>query len=343
MNSPKVQVVILNYNGVDLLRQYLPSVIKNSPEAEVIVADNASTDSSVSFMKDNYPQVKLIQNEVNLGYAGGYNNALEKLNGEFFVLLNNDVEVCEGWLSPLIESLSANDKVAAVQPKLLDYSNRNKFEYAGACGGYLDLHGYPFCRGRIFDTLEDDNFQYDSVVKVFWATGACIAIKSKAFKEVGGFDASLFAHMEEIDLCWRLQNMGYYIYCNPNSIVYHLGGGTLKKASTRKTFLNFRNSLIVLLKNHPSRLIFFRVLWRLHLDGLAGAKFLFAGDFGSIVAIIKAHFSFYGRLPKTISERKRLTNMRKEKVFPTYKKSIVLDYYVRGKKKFSDLNKADWL
>jgi len=336
----KLVVVILNYNGKRFLEQFLASVITSSLPHNVVVADNASTDDSVAYLKANFPSVKLIQNSTNSGYAGGYNEALKQVQAEYYVLLNNDVEVRKDWLQPLIELMDSDKKVAACQPKLLDHRNKNKFEYAGASGGFVDTYGYPFCRGRLFEFIEEDKGQYNDVRNVFWASGACLMLRSNVFWQLGGFDADYFAHMEEIDLCWRIQNLGYTVVVNPKSSVYHVGGGTLNKQSAQKTYLNFRNSLITLTKNHPSSGLFFKIIMRLVLDGVAAAKLLFSLQFSHIFAILKAHFSYYSQVGSVLKKRRSLQQL------PGYqlqfknalKRSIVYSHFIKGIKTFSELD-----
>lgn len=329
--QPKIAVVILNYNGQHWLEQFLGDVVARSPEAEVYVADNASTDHSVNYIQGNHPSVKIIQNPNNNGYAGGYNQALSDICADYYVLLNSDIEVTENWLSPIIQLMEGDKNIAACQPKIRSFHHKSEFEYAGACGGFLDHLGYPFCRGRIFDTLEDDEGQYNSSLEVFWATGACLFVRAKSFHEVGGLDTDFFAHMEEIDLCWRLKNKGHTIWVEPKSMVYHVGGGTLQSGSTFKTYLNFRNNLFMLYKNleHPTSTI----LKRLILDGLAGLKFLSEGKVTHLWAIVRAHFAFYGAISRLKKKRAQTFNAA------LYPKSILLSYYLQGKKKFSDLAK----
>lgn len=329
----KVAVVILNWNGKALLEQFLPSVTRFSEEANVYVADNASTDDSVNFLKKNYPEVGIIQNIVNGGYAKGYNDALRNLSEDIFILLNSDVEVSPGWLSPIISEFRMHSNTAAVQPKLLDYRKRDYFEYAGAAGGYIDRFGYPYCRGRLFDHLEKDLGQYDDNQKIFWASGACLAIRRTVFYEAGRFDEDLFAHQEEVDLCWRIFNMGLDVKYVASSTVYHLGGATLNSMHPRKTFYNFRNSLLTLLKNAPKDRVWFLIFSRLVLDAAAGAKFLAEGKPAHFKAIIKAHFSFYGYLKIFLKKRGNLTKQKKY----FHRSSVVLSYYILGKKKFSEL------
>lgn len=329
----KVAVVILNWNGRALLEQFLPSVVENSEEAQVYVADNASEDDSIAFLRKHFPQVKIIQNKENGGFAKGYNDALPQVPEEVFVLLNSDVEVSPGWLKPLIKVLETSPETAAVQPKILNWRKKAFFEYAGAAGGYIDLLGYPYCRGRIFDSLEEDHGQYDDTVEIFWATGACMMIRKNDFFEAGGFDEDFFAHQEEIDLCWRLFNNGRKVQAVGNSKVFHLGGGTLDSMHPRKTFFNFRNSLYALLKNVPGNQVYFLLFSRLILDGLAGIKFLAEGKSAHFVAVIKAHFSFYSHFGLFLKKRKNLPKGGKY----YDQSSVVVAYYLRRKTKFSDL------
>ena len=333
--SKKVAVLILNWNGRDLLERFLPSVWKyNSDFANVIVVDNASTDSSVAFLKESYPEIKRIEFDVNYGFAEGYNRAMEMVNYPYVVLLNSDVRVTENWLVEPLDFLENNSEYAVCQPKILDEKEPTKFEYAGASGGYIDRFGYPFCRGRIFDDLEVDNGQYDSVKDVFWASGAALFVRRSLYIEVGGLDASFFAHQEEIDLCWRLLNRNYKIACVPQSTVFHLGGASLDKMNPKKTFLNFRNNLVMLLKNLPVYalpIIFIRMV----LDGVAGLKFISEGKFSHCWAIIKAHFSFYSRIPSILLNRKKTKKISKNLM---YSKSILVEYFIKKNKTYSNLN-----
>jgi GT2 family glycosyltransferase len=267
MEAPKVAVVILNYNGLHWLKTFLEDVILKSKEAEIYVADNASTDDSLDYVKQHFPSVKIVENKDNTGYAGGYNNALQHICADYYVLLNSDVEVTDNWISPIIEQMEKDKSIAACQPKIKKYDEKTHFEYAGACGGFIDKYGYPYCRGRIFDNLEEDKGQYDNPIEVFWASGACLFLRSTAFYEVGGFDWDFFAHMEEIDLCWKLKNKGYKIMCIPQSTVYHVGGGTLKNGSYFKTYLNYRNNLLMLYKNLEPKNRFKILFTRMLLDG----------------------------------------------------------------------------
>jgi GT2 family glycosyltransferase len=332
----KIAVVILNWNGKKHLQHFLTSVVKNTPShIDIVVADNGSTDDSVSFVKTNYPNIIITQNEKNGGFAKGYNDALKQINADIYILLNSDVEVSENWINPLIERLNSSDKIAACQPKILSYIEKSKFEHAGAAGGFIDKFGFAFCRGRIFDFNETDNLQYNQSTEIFWATGACLAIKADLYHKLTGFDEDFFAHMEEIDLCWRLKNKGYQIWYEANSKVYHLGGGTLNYDSPQKIFLNFRNNLFLITKNKASKFIFLDLFIRLVLDGIAGVFFLINGNVKGIVAVLKAHFAFYASLNKMLQKRKQLT--QKDNLSGIYTKSIVWNYFVKKKKKFSEL------
>lgn len=339
MQSSKVAVVILNWNGKSFLEKFLPTVIKFSPNAQVIVADNQSSDDSVDFLKKEFPQVSIILNPSNDGFAKGYNIALKQVQAQYYVLLNSDVEVTDNWINPIIELMDSNPKIAACQPKILDYTHKTKFEYAGAAGGYIDKYGYPFCRGRLFNVLEEDKGQYNSTKEVFWATGACMFVRAEAFWKVGGFDDDYFAHMEEIDVCWRMKNIGYQIYVEPQSTIYHVGGGTLNKLSPRKTFLNFRNNLMTLTKNASPRFLFFKIIYRMILDGVAAFKFLFEGNGSHFFAVIKAHFSFYKHLPSTLKKRDhmRLMDNFKDATTGVYENNIVYTHFVKGVKNYSEL------
>lgn len=328
----KIAVVILNWNGKQLLEQFLPSVVAFSKEATIYVADNASSDDSVDFIKANYPEVKIIQNTTNGGYAKGYNDALKQVEEPIFCLLNSDIEVTEDWLTPILSEYKNTD-TAIIQPKILDYKNKSHFEYAGAAGGFIDKYAYPFCRGRIFNTIEADTNQYPNS-KIFWASGACFFIKKEVFNTLNGFDESFFAHMEEIDLCWRAFNLGYKTKYINSSTVYHVGGATLKSNNPKKTYLNFRNSLFTLTKNAGGNL-FIKVFTRLVLDGLAGIQFLFQFKLQHIVAILKAHVSFYKNLPRLLQQRKQLP--KQNNYYKTT--SIVWNYFVKSQKTFTNVGK----
>ncbi len=329
-------VVVLNWNGINWLKKFLPILIEKSKDANIYIADNASTDNSVDYVNNNFPTVKVLKNFSNEGYAKGYNDSLETLKEEFFVLINSDIEVTDNWIKPIINLMQTNSDVAACQPKILSFHDRNKFEYAGACGGFIDTLGYPFCRGRIFSDLEDDNNQYNDITEVFWASGACLFVRAKYFKEVNGFDNDFFAHQEEIDLCWRLKNKGYKIMVNPNSTVFHVGAGTLNTSSPFKTYLNFRNNLFMLYKNLSVLKLIITLLFRLPLDGIAALSFAKKENgLGHVFSILRAHLIFYVSIPllslkrKKINQKKNLTGQKKF--------SILLKYYFLGIKKFSNL------
>ena len=330
----KIAIVILNWNGKQLLEKFLPSIVKysNLDNVEVYVADNASTDDSVEFVKQQYPKVKIVQNKENGGFAKGYNDALKHINADIYALVNSDIEVTEGWLNPIVFSFEKEPNTTIIQPKILDYKNKNKFEYAGAAGGFIDKFGYPYCRGRIFSSVETDIQQYNDEIKIFWASGACFFIRASVFHELGGFDEDYFAHQEEIDLCWRAKNLSKEIKYNGNSMVYHVGGATLKEASPQKTFLNFRNSLYSLVKNLPKNRIIPIILIRLLLDGFAGIKFLIELKPTHFMAILKAHFSFYRHLTVMLKKRNEFP---KNKNYYTIK-SVVWQYFVLGKKRFTN-------
>lgn len=336
-----VAVVILNWNGKNLLERFLPSVLATKYDRlQVIVGDNASTDDSVSFLKSNFPEVKIIQNTKNYGYAGGYNEVLKQVDADYFVLLNSDVEVPQNWISPVIKLMESDAKIAVAQPKILWQVDPKQFEYAGAAGGFIDLHGFPFCRGRLFDKIEQDEGQYDSNIDVFWASGAAFFIKKSAWLLAGGLDADLFAHMEEIDLCWRLKNKGFRIVCCSDAEVYHLGGGTLNAINPFKTYLNFRNNLIILQKNLPKNDAYFRIFVRMWIDLAAWFQFLFQGKFKFTMAISKAHIHFLIDLFKTAKKRdkQQIPYLMHSGV---YQSSIVFDYFVRKIKVFSALKNKD--
>lgn len=316
-------VVILNWNGTKLLKEFLPSVVEHSKEFPIYIIDNASTDDSVEFISTYYPEIKIIQNKENFGFTKGYNEGLKFIDSKYYCLLNSDVKVTKNWIEPILELLENNEQIAAVQPKILSHLNPEYFEFAGAGGGCIDALGYPFCRGRIFYELEKDNGQYNDIKEIFWATGACFFVRKVDFFTQNGFDEDYFAHMEEIDLCWRFINQGKKIYYCGNSTVYHLGGGTLNKYSPKKTFLNFRNNLLMLLKNLPAYQWFFIIFIRLFLDGIAAIKFLFSDGFFHLFAVLKAHFSFYFHFFKFYKKRKAgITNY-----FQT--KSILYNFYFK--------------
>ncbi|MCX6188867.1 MAG: glycosyltransferase family 2 protein [Bacteroidetes bacterium] len=336
MNS-KVAVIILNWNGYALLQQFLPSVVKHSGDAMVYVVDNASTDHSVQLVHEQFPTVRIIQNIRNGGYAGGYNDALKHIEADYFVLLNSDVEVTENWIPPIQKLMDSDPRVAACQPKLLNYYDREKFEYAGASGGHIDRYGYPFCRGRVFDACETDKGQYDDIRSCFWATGACLFVRANTFHQVGQLDEDFFAHMEEIDLCWRMQQFGYKIMVCPQSVVYHVGGGTLSQQNSKKTYLNFRNGLGLLLKNLPIQMLWYKIPLRIFLDQIAACKFLFDGKTDDFKAIGSAHRDFIKNFNKW--RKKRYHHQRKNLLPEVYDGSIVWRYFVLKNRKFSNLDK----
>ena len=336
----KVAIVILNWNGQKMLAKYLPNVIEYSrQDAEIWVADNSSSDGSMHLLETQFPQVKTIVLEQNFGFAEGYNRALKQIDAEYYVLLNSDVEVSHHWLTPLIEFMDSHQQVAACQPKLLAEYDKDSFEYAGACGGFLDKYGYPFCRGRIFDTVERDNGQYDYQQEILWATGACMMIRSKDYWTAGGLDGRFFAHNEEIDLCWRLRLMGRKIYCIPESEVYHVGGGTLPKSNPMKTYLNFRNNLTMLYKNLSDTELTHVMRMRRFLDYLAAFETLvLRRNWGDFKAIFKARRAFKVWKHEFDEDRRKIQASRvKEEIPQVYNLSIIWQYYVKGKKLFSQL------
>ncbi|MFK7833498.1 MAG: glycosyltransferase family 2 protein [Winogradskyella sp.] len=329
LQTKDIAVVILNWNGKTLLEQFLPSVLKYSNDAVIYVADNASTDNSVNFIAEHFPTVKLIQNTENGGYAKGYNDALKQVEEPLLCLLNNDIEVTKNWLQPIVLEFNTDANTAIIQPKILDYKNKSHFEYAGAAGGFIDKYGYPYCRGRIFDTIEEDNGQYNATKTIFWASGACLFIRNSVFKTLIGFDESYFAHMEEIDLCWRAFNSNYNTKYVGNSTVYHVGGATLSNTNPKKTYLNFRNSLFTLVKNIDSN-VFLRTVIRMKLDGIAAVRFLLQLKPHYFFAIFKAHLSFYKNLNRLLKERKQLP--KRPNYFET--KSIVWSYFIKKRTHF---------
>ena len=340
MSFPAVAIVILNFNGRNYLEKFLPSVIASSyPNKKIIVADNASTDDSVLYLTENFRSVEIILLEKNFGFAGGYNKALSKVESDYYILLNSDVEVEHNWIEEMISLMETDTQVAACQPKILSYYNKNVFEHAGACGGWIDILGYVFARGRIFDVCEEDKGQYDTIAEVFWATGAALCIRAECFHAMDGFDSHLFAHMEEIDLCWRLQRKGYTIYCCPSSVVYHVGGGTLPKTNSRKTYLNFRNNFIMLLKN----LVWFEKIWkiplRVLLDWLFAFKSLLQKDTSSFVAVFKAHAGVLNWIGMRYKYQKLRSKKTKE-IPGVYNGFLIWAYFIRRQKHFSEIIKA---
>ena len=299
----KISIVILNWNGKSWLQKFLPNVIQNSKEAEIFVIDNASTDDSLIYLNENFPAIKIIKNSDNLGFAGGYNEGLKNIPGDIFCLLNSDVEVTENWLHPIMTLFNDDNNIAAIQPKILDFNRKNYFEFAGAGGGLIDNLGFPYCRGRIFEELEEDRGQYNDQTEIFWASGCAFFIRAEDFRIMKGFDERFFAHQEEIDLCWRLKNAGKKIFYCGKSTVYHVGGGTLNKQSAHKTFLNIRNNLSMLLKNLPFKSLFWIIPLRLILDGFAGIYFGLKNGFPHFIAVLKAHYGFYKQFNETIKRR----------------------------------------
>lgn len=328
----KLAVVILNWNGKRYLETFLTPLLKSLPSyAEVIIADNNSTDDSLMFMQKNYPSVRVIKNPTNQGFAEGYNTALKQVDAEFYCLLNSDIEVSERWIEPIVECFEQNPDIAIIQPKLLSYSEKDMFEYAGASGGFIDKYGFPFCRGRVFGVLEKDLGQYDSPMDVFWATGAAMFVRSKVYHRLGGLDSDFFAHMEEIDFCWRVKNQGYRICVVPQSIVYHVGGGTLPKNNSFKTYLNFRNNLYLLQKNLPQNRVFITFFVKFFLDQIAAFFFLLQGNSKDFVAVYRAMFHFW----KNKEQMKQKRGVISEQAFAhTYPKSIVWAHYFLRKKYF---------
>jgi GT2 family glycosyltransferase len=337
---PKVAVVILNWNGLKHLQRFIPSVVSSTyPNLDIVVADNASTDQSMEWLQKNYPSVRIIPGHTNLGFAGGYNFFLKQIESDYYVLLNSDVLVSANWIEPVIDLMEKEISIAACQPKILSADHPGHFEYAGASGGWIDQLGYPFSRGRIFDTVEKDHGQYDDAVPVFWASGAAFFIRSKLFHEVGGFYEPFFAHQEEIDLCWRLQRNGYQIYVCPDAVVYHLGGGTLSVQSSRKLYLNYRNNLIMVARNWSFRELIWKLPLRYLLDGVSAWKLLLSGKPSGWFAILKAHISFSLWLFNKMSH---LINQKREGyLYGYYKGSVVWDYFISGKRYFSQIVKRN--
>ncbi len=347
MNQPSIAVVILNFNGRHFLEKFLQKVVDYSNEINttVYVADNGSSDDSIEFLLAHFPKVQLVVSDVNYGFAGGYNYALKQIKADYYVLLNSDVEVSPNWIPPIIEQMEADKTVAACQPKILAHYDKTLFEHAGGGGGWMDHLGYPFCRGRVFSSLETDEGQYDDIQEIFWATGAAMFIRADLYDALEGLDDEYFAHMEEIDLCWRLKRAGYKNLVVPQSVVYHVGGGTLPPTSPRKVYLNFRNSILTLLKNEPVSKLLWLIPLRLILDGLAGVLFLTEGKFKEIQAIIRAHFYVYPRVFKIIKKRKHYNQLIEKATIgaPNFngilKKSVVISFFVKGKKTFTNILK----
>ena len=338
-------IVILNYNTRRHLEQYLPPVVAHSGGARIIVADNGSPDDSLAFLQERYPDIEVIDLKRNYGFAQGYNEALRRVQSDIYVILNSDVEVTPGWMEPVLKTMRENPNIAIAQPKILSWHDKRRFEYAGAAGGWIDYLGYPFCRGRIFSYCEEDRGQYDEAAECFWAAGAAFFIRADLYHRFGGFDGDYFAHNEEIDLCWRLKRAGYQVWCFPESVVYHLGGGTLEYENPRKVFLNFRNSLYTLLKNEPAAKLLWLLPARLILDGVAGARFLLKRQFRAIWSVVEAHFSFYKNFGKTLRKRRNIAEtVEKERIGPensrgVFRGSIVWNHYAFRIKRFGKLFK----
>ncbi len=328
----KIAVVILNWNGRQLLEQFLPSVISHSAHAQIYIADNASTDTSLAYVISTFPEIKIIKNKGNFGFAKGYNKALKNVAEPYLALVNSDIEVTQNWLQPILDIFENQKDIAIIQPKILDFNRKTHFEYAGAAGGFIDQLGYPFCRGRIFNAIEKDNKQFDDEIPIFWASGACFFIRNQVFKALNGFDASFFAHQEEIDLCWRAFNQNFKTVYTSKSVVYHVGGATLNEENPKKTFLNFRNSLFMLTKNVPFKTLFQILFLRLCLDGIAGIQFLFQGKLNHCFAIIKAHLAFYAHFNHYYKKR---NSTQKNNYFKI--KSIVFAYFLNNGKMFDEI------
>lgn len=335
----KLAIVILNWNGIDFLKRFVPSVIQHSAgdQTEIWIADNGSEDGSAVFLKKEFAGLRILELDCNYGFAGGYNRALSQIEAEYYILLNSDIEVTNGWTGPMLRLLESDQAVAACMPKIMDLNFRDHFEYAGAAGGFIDFLGYPFCRGRIFESIEKDTGQYDDENEVFWASGACLMIRAGDWHAAGGFDESFFAHMEEIDLCWRLKNSGKKIMACPSSVVFHLGGGTLPRYHPKKTFLNFRNSLLMLVRNLPGGKLYL-VPVRLFFDWLSVVKFMTTFSFGNMMAVLKAHLDFFRLLPRCFKIRKKLLSAgRNVNNYGIYHRSIVFDFFLAGKRYFTSL------
>lgn len=329
MLKKKIAVILLNWNGIDLLKKFIPTLLRYSTEANVYVIDNCSDDESVSWLQQ-FPEIQIIQNKENFGFAKGYNIGLQKVQEPYWCLINSDVEVTQNWLIPIIQQFENEPNIAVIQPKIKDYNKQQFFEYAGAAGGFIDQYGFPFCRGRIFNTIEKDLGQYDTSENIFWASGACFFVRKSIFNELKGFDERFYAHMEEIDLCWRIQNYGYHVKYNPKSCVYHIGGATLKASNPKKTYLNYRNSLMMLYKNLPSKGKFKRIFIRLCLDGISGVRLMLQGKPLHCFAIVHSHFGFYKRITSLSKEKNQIDNY-------FYTPNIVWNYFILKKKTFDQL------
>ena len=336
----RLSIVILNWNGAEMLRTFLPSVITHSAleEVEVCVADNASTDNSLDVLHKEFPNVRLILLDKNYGFAEGYNRALAEVNAEYTLLLNSDVEVTDGWLSPMLSYMDTHPEVVACQPKIRSWHRREEFEHAGACGGFLDRYGYPFCRGRLMDTVEKDKGQYDTIIPILWATGAALLIRTSEYRQAGGLDAQFFAHMEEIDLCWRLRSRGKGIVCIPQSVVFHVGGATLNKTNPRKTYLNFRNNLLMLYKNLPEEELRPVMCIRWFLDMVAAMQFLMKSEWGNVCAVFRARRDYRAMRPSYFSIRKENMTHAIQPLQPERVRwSLLWRYYAKNKRRYSDL------
>jgi len=331
----EIAVVILNWNGKQLLEQFLPTLIELSEDAAIYVADNASTDNSLEYIAEFHPTVTIISNMANYGYAKGYNEALKYIKEPLYCLINSDIEVTENWLKPIHQLFASDEKIGIIQPKILDYKNKVNFEYAGAAGGFIDRYGFPFCRGRLFDTIEKDQQQYNDIAPIFWASGACFFIRQTVFNQLEGFDSGFFAHQEEIDLCWRAYNQDIKTYYCGKSTVYHVGGATLKVSNPQKTFLNYRNSLLMLYKNLPNNKKFGILFKRLCLDGISGVRLMLQLRPLHCFAIIRSHFAFYGLIS---SYKKNIQNNSKANYY--YTNSIIWEYFIRKKKYFADIKRV---
>lgn len=342
-NIPRVAIVLLAYNSLHLVKKFLPKIISTTPndaDHPIILVDNASTDNTNEWMRENHPNIRVIQLKVNKGFTNGYQESLPQIKAQNYVLISSDIEVTPGWLEPALQRLESDEKIAAVQPKIKSYDRRDEFEYAGAAGGFMDKWGFPFCRGRIFDEVEKDEGQYDTPIQIFWASGACLFINADAYHKAGGLDNDYFAHFEEIDLCWRLQRMGCKIMYEPAGEVYHMGGSVIKYGSAGKVYRNHRNNLITLLKNVSTAKLLYLIPLRFALDAAAAALMLTQKNPAAAAAVFKAHIHFIAGLPKWTAKRKALEHLPRDakSVYGMYPKSVVLDFFVRGKKKFSQLN-----
>lgn len=336
----KTAIVILNWNGHKMLEQFLPSVTSCCSEGdEIVIADNGSTDDSLAWLSQAYPALRIIALDKNYGFADGYNKALSQIDADYYVLLNDDVEVTPGWTQPVVQLLQSNPLAAIAQPKLLMHTQRDTFEYAGGAGGFIDKMGYPFCRGRLFNTLEKDEGQYDDACEIFWASGAAMFVKADVWKKLGGLDGDFFAHMEEIDFCWRCKTRGYKVLYCPDSVVYHVGGGTLPKSSPHKTYLNFRNNMSLLFKNLPSKRLHRTIFTRMVLDGVAAVKFLLEGHPKEFHAVYQAH-RYYHHHKDMLKAKRNLFEPNPKEVSCVYRGSLLTDYYLHGKKKYSQLNQT---